>query len=57
MHLNLTLLLLNPHLYFSGVSNLMMFKYHEAWTLALWGLISVLCVTYAFSRFNRKDIV
>lgn len=57
MHLNLTLLLLNPHKYFSGVSNLMMFKYHEAWTLALWGLISVLCVTYAFSRFNRKDIV
>ncbi|WP_286926969.1 MULTISPECIES: ABC transporter permease subunit [Lysinibacillus] len=57
MHFNLILLLLNPHQYFSGVSNLMMFEYHEVWTLVLWGLISLLCVTYVFRRFNRKDIV
>ncbi|KOS64018.1 ABC transporter permease subunit [Lysinibacillus sp. FJAT-14222] len=57
MHFNLTLLLLNPHQYFSGVSNLMMFEYHEVWTLVLWGLISLLCVTYVFRRFNRKDLV
>ncbi|MFT9817917.1 ABC transporter permease subunit [Lysinibacillus sp. NPDC056185] len=57
MHFNLTLLLLNPHMYFSGVSNLMMFEYHEVWTLVLWCLISLLCVTYVLRRFNRKDIV
>lgn len=57
MQFNLTLLLLNPHMYFSGVSNLMMFEYHEVWTLVLWGLISLLCVKYVFRRFNRKDFL
>lgn len=57
MQLNLTLLLLNPHMYFNGVSGLTMFEYHEIWTLALWWFISILCTIFALKRFKRKDIV
>lgn len=57
MQLNLTLLLLNSHMYFNGVSDLTMFEYHEIWTLALWLFISILCTIFALIRFKRKDIV
>ena len=57
MQLNLTLLLLNPHMYFNGMSDLTMFEYHEIWTLTLWLFISVCCTVFTFRRFKRKDIV
>ena len=57
MHLNLTVLLLNPHLYFNGVSNYTMFEHHEIYTLILWFLISGVCCIFTYKRFLRKDIV
>lgn len=56
-HLNLSVLLLNPHMYFNGVSNYMMFKHQEIYTLMLWFLIGVVFCTFTFKRFARKDIV
>ncbi|MEH6944375.1 ABC transporter permease subunit [Bacillus sp. JJ722] len=57
MHFNITLLLLNPHMYFSGRSNLTMMEQHELWTLTIWMIFSLLCSYMALRYFNRKDIV
>lgn len=57
MHFNLTLLLLNPHLYFDGGATYTMTQYHELYTLILWGGITILGSLLAIRYFNRKDVV
>ena len=57
MHFNITLLLLNPHLYFDGGTTYTMTKYHELYTLLLWGGIVILGSMLAIRYFNRKDVV
>ena len=57
MNFNLTLLLLNPHMYFSGISRLTMFEYHEIITLTCWFVVGVFGSAIAIRRFYRKDIV
>ncbi|MEK3808132.1 hypothetical protein MHB63_16560 [Bacillus sp. FSL H8-0547] len=57
MNFNLTLLLVNPHMYFSGVSGLTMFEHYEIVTLASWFAAGVVISSLAMRRFYRKDIV
>ncbi|MFT4416186.1 hypothetical protein ACLM5H_20180 [Fredinandcohnia humi] len=57
LHFNVTLLLVNPHLYFSAISNLTMFEHHEIITLTCWLAVVAFCTFIAIRRFYRKDIV
>lgn len=57
MNFNLTLLIMNPHLYFSGISGLTMFQHHEMITLASWLIFSTFCLSVAIRKFYRKDII
>ncbi|MGM9988853.1 MAG: hypothetical protein ACI35O_16725 [Bacillaceae bacterium] len=55
-HFNLSLLLLNPHMYFNGLSGLTGFKYHEIGTLFAWTIIILVVLKISFVEFQRKDI-
>lgn len=57
MHFNITLLLLNPHMYFSGGMTFMMTQYHEVWTVLIWLFLASTGSFYAIRYFNRKDVV
>ncbi|MGG0663222.1 hypothetical protein ABE042_03830 [Viridibacillus arvi] len=57
MYFNITLLLLNPHMYFSGGTTFMMSQYHEVWTVLLWLLLVIIGSFGAIRYFNRKDVV
>lgn len=57
MHFNITLLLLNPNIYFDGGTTYTMTKYHELYTLILWCSIVILGSMLAIRYFNRKDVV
>lgn len=54
--LNITMLLMNPHMYFTGGTTFNMIQHVELWTLSLWGIISVLCCSWGIRRFLMKDV-
>lgn len=54
--LNLTLLLLNPHMYFSGGTSLTMVQYFELWSLLIWAVIAVIVSLVSYQRFLKKDV-
>lgn len=56
-HYNLTLLILNPHMYFNGLSGLTGHQHHEFITLIIWLVISIMLVRISLKRFTRKDLV
>lgn len=55
--LNITLVLLNPHMYFTGGTNFTMIQYFELWTLLLWMFIALVSSGWATRRFLKKDVV
>lgn len=56
-HFNLTLLILNPHMYFNGLAGLTGVEYHEFITLLLWTVIAGLLLMISCKSFLRKDFV
>ena len=56
MHFNISLLLLNPHMYFSGGTTFMMTQYHEAWTVVVWFGIASISSLLAIRYFKSKDV-
>lgn len=54
--LNITMLLMNPHMYFTGGTTFNMIQHVELWTLSLWGLMSLLCCSWGIRRFLMKDV-
>ncbi|MEZ2661027.1 hypothetical protein ACBP89_23825 [Aneurinibacillus aneurinilyticus] len=53
---NLSLLVMNPHMFFMGSGGLMMFKFYEMITVGVWMMIvSVLCI-FSFKKFNKQEI-
>lgn len=54
--LNITILLINPHMYFTGGTTFNMIQHIELWTLSLWGMISLLCCSWGIRRFLIKDV-
>lgn len=57
MYFNITLLLLNPHMYFSGGTTFMMSQYHEVWTVLLWLFLASIGSFGSIRYFNRKDVI
>lgn len=54
--LNISLVLMNPHMYFSGGTMFTMVKYFELWSLLIWGSGSLVSVAWVYSRFLKKDV-
>ena len=54
--LNITMLLMNPHMYFTGGTTFNMIQYVELWTLLLWGMMSLLFCSWGIRRFLIKDV-
>lgn len=54
--LNITWVLLNPHMYFSGGTDVMMIQYFELWSILLGLMITLLCNSWAIRRFFKKDV-
>lgn len=54
--LNITWLLLNPHMYFTGGTDVMMIQYFELWSILLGLMITLLFNSLAIRRFFKKDV-
>lgn len=54
--LNLSLLLMNPHMYFTGGTTFTMIQYFELWTILLWLIISLISSGWAIRRFYIRDV-
>lgn len=54
--LNITLVLLNPHMYFTGGTTLTMIQYFELWTILLWMFVALVSSGLATRRFLKKDV-
>lgn len=54
---NLTLLILNPHMYFNGLAGLTGFEHHELITISCWTMMIGILVWITLRRFSRKDLV
>lgn len=54
--LNLSLLLMNPHMYFTGGTTFTMIQYFELWTILLWLVISLAGSGWAIRRFYKRDV-
>ena len=55
-NLNIALVLLNPHMYFTGGTTFSMIQYFELWTILLWLLIALLSSGWGVRRFLIKDV-
>lgn len=55
--LNISLVLLNPHMYFTGGTTFSMIQYFEVWTILLWLMIALLGSGWGIRRFLTKDVV
>ena len=53
---NLSVVVMNPHMLFTGSSGLVMFKYHELVTMTVWTIIVVACYLLVTKYFKRVDI-
>lgn len=54
--LNLTLLLLNPHMYFTGGTTFTMVQWFEVWSLAIWGTLAITSSIVSNRYFMKKDV-
>lgn len=54
--LNITLVLLNPHMYFNGGTTFSMIQFFELWTILLWLMIALLGSGLGIRRFLTKDV-
>lgn len=55
--LNVTTLLLNPHMYFSGGITLTMVQYFEVWSLLIGFAVATILSILSYRRFMKKDVV
>lgn len=53
---NLSIVVMNPHMLFTGNSGLTMFKYHELITIAVWTGITIAFCLLVTKYFRRVDI-
>lgn len=55
--LNVTTLLLNPHMYFSGGITLTRVQYFEVWSLLIGFAVATILSILSYRRFMKKDVV
>lgn len=55
--MNVTTLLLNPHMYFSGGATLTMVQYFEVWSLLIGLAVATILSLLSYRRFMKKDVV
>lgn len=55
-HFNITLLLLNPHMYFNSLAGLIGFRYFEVTTLVTWTIFAGVLLLISYRYFHRKDL-
>lgn len=53
---NLSIVVMNPHMLFTGNSGLTMFKYHELVTITVWTIITIASCLIVTKYFRRVDI-
>lgn len=53
---NLSIVVMNPHMLFMGISGLVMFKYHEILTVTVWTAIAIALCIFVTKYFKRVDI-
>ncbi len=55
--MNVTTILLNPHMYFSGGTTLTMIQYFEVWSLMIGLAVATILSLFSYRRFMKKDVV
>ena len=55
--LNVTTLLLNPHMYFTGGTTFNMVQYFEVWSLLIGSAAATILSILSYRRFMKKDVV
>ncbi len=53
---NLSVVVMNPHLLFTGNGGLVMFKYHEVLTVTVWTVIALVLYWLVSNHFKKVDI-
>jgi len=53
---NLSVIVMNPHILFTGNGGLVMFKYYELVTIAVWIAIVVVSYLFVSKYFQKVDI-